>query len=292
MKVVKNVLIIIFIFTCLFIALKLNGISFFNKNNDTIDENINFANTKYKDYKKCKDYDLKNIDRYLLYKKKNEKIDYCDVVTYVNIGLDNEYYTNTEKTDMSYDNLILMNKYLYLDKDYIPDDLEEISSKYFIYGNSKVRMMRKEAKEAFEKLSSDSIKNGTPVYGQSGFREYSRQKELYDYAVSTSGVKGADKDTARPGYSEHQTGLVIDVSSTKDGNMLTFDKTKSFKWMNNNAHKYGFILRYPSDKVDITGYTYESWHYRYIGVKTATDMHDNHSDLSYDEYYYRYIKKY
>ena len=74
--------------------------------------------------------------------------------------------------------------------------------------------------------------------------------------------------------------------------MLSFDKTESFKWMNNNAHKYGFILRYPSDKVDITGYTYESWHYRYIGVKTATDMHDNHSDLSYDEYYYRYIKKY
>ena len=143
MKVVKNILIIIFIFACLFLALKLNGISFFDKNkNDTIDENIEIENTKYKDYKKCKDYDLKNVDRYLLYKEKNEKIDYCDVVTYVNIGLDNEYYTNTQKTDMSYGNLILMNKYLYLDKDYIPDDLEEISSDYFIYGNSKVRMMR------------------------------------------------------------------------------------------------------------------------------------------------------
>lgn len=291
MKFIKNLLIIIFILICLFIAFKLNGISFFNRNSDTIDESIDFTSTKYRDYKKCRDYDLKNIDRYILYKKKNEKVNYCDVVTYVNIGLDREYYTNTQKTDMSYGNLILMNKYLYLDEDYIPYDLEEISSDYFIHGNSDVRRLRKEAKEAFEKLSSDSIKNGTPVYGQSGFREYSRQKELYDYAVSTGGVKGADKDTARPGYSEHQTGLVIDVSSTKDGNMLTFDKTLSFKWMNDNAYKYGFILRYPSDKVNITGYTYESWHYRYIGVDVASDMHNNHSDLSYDEYYYRYIKK-
>ena len=292
MKVVKNLLIIFFILICLFLAFKLKNISFFNKNNDDIiNEEIDFTSKKYKDYKKCRDYNLKNIDRYILYKKKNDKIDYCDVVTYINIGLDNEFYSNVEKADMSYNNLILMNKYLYLDNDYIPFDLEEISSDYFIYGNNKVRKMRKEAKEAFEKLSSDSIKNGTPVYGQSGFRDYSKQKELYDYAVASNGVEGADKDTAKPGYSEHQTGLVIDVSSTKDGNMLAFDKTNSFKWMNDNAYKYGFILRYPSNKVDITGYTYESWHYRYVGVKVATDMHDNHSDLSYDEYYYKYIKK-
>ena len=289
MKIIKNLLIILFIFGCLFIALKLKDYSFFD---NTIKETNNKEDDSlYKEYKKCIDYDLENIDRYLIYKNKNKDIDYCDIVTYVNIGLDNEYYTNTKEADMSYNSLILMNKYLYLNKDYIPDDLEEISSDYFIYGNSNVRKLRKEAKEAFEKLSKASIENGTPVYGQSAFREYERQEELYNYAVETYGEDSANKDTAKAGYSEHQTGLAIDVSSTKDGNMLTFDKTKSFNWMMNNAYKYGFILRYPSDKVDITGYTYESWHYRYVGVKVATDMYNNYKDLCYDEYYYRYIKK-
>lgn len=289
MKIIKNLLIILFIFGCLFIALKLKDYSFFD---NTIKETNNKKDDSlYKEYKKCIDYDLENIDRYLIYKNKNKDIDYCDIVTYVNIGLDNDYYTNTKEADMSYDSLILMNKYLYLNKDYIPDDLEEISSDYFIYGNSNVRKLRKEAKEAFEKLSKASIENGTPVYGQSAFREYERQEELYNYAVETYGEDSANKDTAKAGYSEHQTGLAIDVSSTKDGNMLTFDKTKSFNWMMNNAYKYGFILRYPSDKVDITGYTYESWHYRYVGVKVATDMYNNYKDLCYDEYYYRYIKK-
>ena len=149
--------------------------------------------------------------------------------------------------------------------------------------------MRKEAKEAFEMLSEASIANGTPVYGQSAYRPYSMQEKLYKNAVSSMGQKQADIDTARPGHSEHQTGLTIDVSSTKGGNMLYFDKTKSFTWMNENAHKYGFILRYTKENENITGFMYESWHYRYVGVKVATDMHDNYPELSYDEYYYKFI---
>ena len=182
-----------------------------------------------------------------------------------------------------------MNKYLKLSENYEPDDLEEISSKYFINGNTAVRRMRKEAKEAFEMLSEASIANGTPVYGQSAYRPYSMQENLYKSAVNNLGQKQADIDTARPGHSEHQTGLTIDVSSTKGGNMLYFDKTKSFTWMNENAHKYGFILRYTKENENITGFMYESWHYRYVGVKVATDMHDNYPELSYDEYYYKFI---
>ena len=185
--------------------------------------------------------------------------------------------------------LLLMNKYLKLSENYEPDDLEEISSKYFINGNTAVRRMRKEAKEAFEMLSEASIANGTPVYGQSAYRPYSMQENLYKSAVNNLGQKQADIDTARPGHSEHQTGLTIDVSSTKGGNMLYFDKTKSFTWMNENAHKYGFILRYTKENENITGFMYESWHYRYVGVKVATDMHDNYPELSYDEYYYKFI---
>ena len=73
--------------------------------------------------------------------------------------------------------------------------------------------------------------------------------------------------------------------------MLDFETTDSFKWMIDNAQKYGFILRYPKVKENIHGYIYEAWHYRYVGVKVATDMHNNYSDLTFDEYYYKFIDK-
>ena len=240
-------------------------------------------------YRKCLNFKLENGPRYIAYKENHESYDYEKVVNHVNIGLDKEFYSYIKDADTSKGILLLMNKYLKLSENYEPDDLEEISSKYFINGNTAVRRMRKEAKEAFEMLSEASIANGTPVYGQSAYRPYSMQENLYKSAVNNLGQKQADIDTARPGHSEHQTGLTIDVSSTKGGNMLYFDKTKSFTWMNENAHKYGFILRYTKKLEDITGFMYESWHYRYVGVKVATDMHDNYPELSYDEYYYKFI---
>ena len=153
----------------------------------------------------------------------------------MNIGLDKEFYSFIKEADTTKGILILMNKYLVLDKNYEPDDLEEIDSKYFINGNTLVRKLKKEAKEAFEMLSEASIQNGTPVYGQSAYRPYSMQNNLYQNAVSSLGQEKADIDTARPGHSEHQTGLAIDVSSTKGGNMLSFDKTESFKPPANKA---------------------------------------------------------
>ena len=248
----------------------------------------------YKDYKEQTipfELELNSADRYIAYKEKNPNMDYATVVTYVNIGLDKEYYSYISDASLNKGILVLMNKYLKLPDNYEPSDLETISSTYFISGNAGVRKLRKEAKQAFEKLSADAIKNGTPVYGQSAYRSFSRQKSLYDRAVNNYGVKQADSDTARPGHSEHQTGLAIDVSSTKGGNMGSFGNTKSYTWMQNNAHKYGFIMRYPKNQTNITGFIYESWHYRYVGIDVATDMHDNHSDLTYDEYYYRYIEK-
>ena len=125
-------------------------------------------------------------------------------------------------TDIKKNKLILVNKYLKLNENYVPSNLEEIDSKYFINGNNGVRLLKKEAKEAFERLSYDSIQNNTPVYGQSAYRDYLKQKTLYNIAVNNYGKEIADSDTARPGHSEHQTGLAIDVSSTKNGNMLQF----------------------------------------------------------------------
>ena len=255
-----------------------------NKENNTHDD-------QNKNYKDTYNYKSENLNRYETYKEQHPNLDYETVVTYVNIGLDYDFYSYIQDANLTNDNLLLMNKYYKLPATYEPGDLETISDKYFINGNTYVRMLRKEAKEHFEEMASTAINNGTPIYGQSAYRPYSMQESLYNNMVASSGQAYADDDTARPGHSEHQTGLAIDVSSTKGGNMLSFENTDSFTWMQNNAHKYGFILRYPKDKNNITGFMYESWHYRYVGVKVATDMHDNYPNLTYEEYYYKFIDK-
>lgn len=255
-----------------------------NTDKDTNKENNNpFSTLSY--------YKEELLDRYKSYYKEHESFSIEQVVTFVNIGLDKDFYSEYKDANMNKGILVLMNKYNKLRDDYEPDDLEEIDSKYFIYGNTLVRKLRKEAKEAFENLSKASIENGTPVYGQSAYRPYEMQSGLYESAVYEYGKERADIDTARPGFSEHQTGLAIDVSSTKGGNMLYFDDTASFTWMKDNAYKYGFILRYRDDKTDITGFMYESWHYRYVGLEVAKDMHDNYPDLTYDEYYTRFLSE-
>lgn len=245
----------------------------------------------YSVFEKIKCYKKENRERYLRYYEKHKSLSYDDIVIRVNIGLDYGFYDYIGKTNIKKDTLMLTNKYLKLEEDYIPNDLEEIKKEYFINGNRDVRYLRKEAREAFEKLSSDSIKNNTPVFGQSAYRSYEKQKHLYDKAVNNYGKEKADLDTSRPGHSEHQTGLTIDVSSTKKGNMLSFENTNSFNWMKDNCYKYGFILRYPKNKEQIHGYIYEAWHYRYVGKKVAKDMHDNYSNLTFDEYYYKFIDK-
>ena len=246
---------------------------------------------KVNNFKKISNYRKENLNRYEAYKEKNPDLSDETIVTYVNIGLDYEFYGLIKDTDMSKGILIIVNKYNKLPGEYEADDLEEISSEYFVNGNTLVRKLRKEAKEAFEKMSKASIENGTPVYGQSAYRPYSMQKKIYDQEVENGGVEYADRDTARPGHSEHQTGLAIDVASEKWGNMYNFANTSSYEWMENNAHKYGFILRYRNGYESIHGYIYEGWHYRYVGVKVATEIHNHIPEITYEEYYDKYINK-
>ena len=245
----------------------------------------------YSVFEKVKNYKKENLERYIKYQENNKDLSNNQIVTRVNIGLDNPYYTNIKKADINKGILILTNKYLKLDKDYIPNDLEKIDNKYFINGNKNANLLRKEAKEAFEELSKASIENNTPVYGQSGYRSYKKQELLYMNSIKEIGKDKTDLETARPGHSEHQTGLTIDVSSTKSGNMLDFEQTNSYLWMKDNSYKYGFILRYPKGKEKIQGFIYESWHYRYVGKDISKDMHDNYSNLTFDEYYYMFIEK-
>ena len=228
-------------------------------------------------YEKLSYYKKENKERYIAYEKENPTLTLEQIITYVNIGLDNPYYTNTKPADNLNTNLLLVNKYNYLTEDYVPSNLENISTTYARSGMQLV----KEAKEAFETLSENAKKDGMNVIAMSSYRSYDYQVNLYNNYVAQDGKEAADKYSARPGYSEHQTGLAVDVYNL-DLPYTSFEETEEFTWMQENAYKYGFILRFPKDKVDITGYQYESWHYRYVGKKVAKEIKDN--NLTLEEY--------
>ena len=160
-----------------------------------------------------------------------------------------------------YDDIIIVNKKHGLSKDYNPGE-------------------NPTAKAAFIRLRDDMINQGLNVgRSYSGFRSYDYQKTLYDNYVSRDGQAAADRYSARPGFSEHQTGLVFDLTD-KSGNLL--EDARASQWLKDNAHNYGFIVRFQAGKEASTGYMPEAWHIRYVG-KEAKDIHD--SGLSLEEYF-------
>lgn len=218
-----------------------------------------------------------NLERYLKYYTSNTDLSYEDVILYVNIGLDNDYYTNVSTIDNPDNLLVLVNKYHKLDNNYVPSDLETINSKYQWLGRS--NQLRHDARIAFEQMCAEAAKDNIYIYAGSGYRSFSTQKYLYDNYVKRDGFKAAETYSARASYSEHQTGLAMDIAN-KSGFISKGDK--EYDWLVNNSYKYGFILRYPKGSETITGYMYEEWHYRYLGKEIAKEVYD--SNLTYEEY--------
>ena len=149
----------------------------------------------------------------------------------------------------------------------------------------------KKARHALQKLLNDGNKQGFQLSNASGFRSYQSQEQLFDQYVQRDGEKAANKYSAKPGHSEHQTGLTYDiVSENTDTNFKTsFGNTEEGQWLKDNAYKYGFIIRYPKNKTHITGYQYEPWHIRYVGKDTAKKLYKSNETL--EEYLDLYPKK-
>lgn len=254
-------------------------ISFVNQDIDTVtmkyDESIEeFFVSKY--------FIKENLSRYMKYQEEhNTKVN--TTISYVNSNLDYDYYTNTKNADLKKDTLILVNKYYALDKDYEPDNMVKIEAKYGVQ-----QYLQKEAYDAFKKMADDAKKEGLTLYITSPYRSYQTQNKLYNNYSAKDGKELADTYSARPGYSEHQTGLAADIVSGPGKSLASFENTKEFKWIKSHAHLYGFILRYPKGKEKLTGYQYEPWHYRYLGVDTASKIYS--SGLTYEEYYAYYIQ--
>ena len=237
---------------------------------DNIDKEINYFNMDY-------------LDRYILYKEDKKDLSTKQVIKDVNMNLDKTHYKNPIPARNLNTKKILVNKYYYLDNNYVPNNLETISTRYAL---SNMKLV-KEAKEAFENLASAAKKENLNIIAMSTYRSYDYQVNLYNRYVKQDGKEAADTYSGRPGHSEHQTGLAVDVYNGKI-NYTSFEKTKEFNWMQEHAHEYGFILRFPKDKVNETGYTYESWHYRYVGIEEAKYIKEN--NISFEEYYATIIK--
>lgn len=184
-------------------------------------------------------------------------------------SIENDYY------------MTLVNKFNKLKDDFVANDI--VPSGLPFIGGSSNTYMNKEAAIETRKMFNDAKKDGITLLGVSAYRTNAVQTQIYNNNIKTKGLEHTQKYSAAPGTSEHETGLAIDVvSSEHTGLTWDFDKTKAFKWLNDNSYKYGFVLRYPKDKTEVTKYEYEPWHYRFVGLKNAKKMHEG--NLCFDEY--------
>ena len=178
---------------------------------------------------------------------------------YQNMQYDYEWLERIEEALPYIDNILIVNKKYSIPKTFKADNTKAL--------------------EALEKLKAGAKEAGYNMPTVSGYRSYDTQASLYQNWISKRGVDGADRISARPGHSEHQTGLGFDVGQCCS---TAYGTTPAGIWLKENAHKYGFIIRYPEFKEGITGYGYEPWHIRYLGVDIATEIYEK--KITLEEY--------
>lgn len=222
---------------------------------------------------------------------KNGKVNADDALTVLKVvvGLDDTYKNNC---DIDGDGQITTNDALTILKDVVSPNKPEykdglcyfdgvlVVNKTYSVPKNYAPGENPEAKKAFNQMKNDAQKNsGIYLNIVSGYRSYSYQKKLYENYVKRDGRKLADTYSARPGHSEHQTGLAFDINRASD----SFAQTPAAGWLAKHCYEYGFIIRYPKDKVHITGFQYEPWHIRYVGKELAKYLYEN--NLCLEEYF-------
>lgn len=178
---------------------------------------------------------------------------------------------------------VLVDKTHGLNKDYVPANL----ASPYLNSTADIIQLRsdaaEQAKAMFEKAKEESV----PMFITAGYLSYDQQKDYYEDRVGLLGETEANKYTAKPGFSENQTGLALDITDTANGHNITeFKDTATFQWLSQHAHEYGFILRYPEGKETITDYNYMPWHWRFVGVDLANKIFTQGGlSLSFEEYF-------
>ena len=257
--------------------------------NDQINIQKYFFNTDYHKAIKdvldvCKNSNFypERFQRYINYHVKMPDYSIEDIIFRVNLGFDYPFYENITTIEQPYELLVLVNKYNQLPSGFTQYNLVNMNREYTV-NDGKQYLLASVAYEKYKEMADAARKEGLNMRVLSAYRTESYQAGLYNNKVRTSGKVYADNYSARPGHSEHQTGLAVDICSTE----TVFEYTAEFKWLQKHAHEYGYILRYPKGKEWITGYSYEPWHYRYVGNDVAKTIYEE--GITYEEYYAKYI---
>ena len=190
------------------------------------------------------------------------------------------------------DYAMLVNKNNLLKEDYIPENLVEVHEPTGEkIDKSYINRLNKTAYKYFKIMQADALKEGYEIFIDSSYRTYQYQQKVFENILEKHGLEYAKKYVAPPGGSEHQTGLTFDVIARRDGIMIekSSDDDSELLWMKENAYKYGYILRYPKDKEQITGFNYERWHYRFVGPEISLYMKENNIETL--EEYHMLLKK-
>lgn len=174
------------------------------------------------------------------------------------------------------DGVLIANKTYALPQDFIPTNPDQP-----VNADRSSTCLDKTLMSAWKIMLKDATAKGLNIYIASGYRSYNYQVNVYNRYVKSDGAAVADTYSSRPGNSEHQTGLCFDLNTIED----SFQYTNEGKWVNDNCYKYGFCIRFPKGKDSATGYQYESWHLRYVGVDLATKLYNNGDWLSLEEYF-------
>ena len=255
------------------------------ENSNNIEEQQNSSNIEEENEKEIS-YNFSNIstyksefdERYINYKKEHLDLSDEEIVKRVNVYIDYKFYEHDIVSINKYTSLVLVNKYFYLDENYIPNNLIKINincaSSSSLYGES-------EAVSNFESMCLAAKEEGLTIKAMSTYRSYASQSAIYNNYLKSDTQASVDTYSARPGHSEHQTGLAFDVYNGVVS-FTSFGTTNEYRWVKNNAYKYGFIIRYTEANSYITGYSSEPWHLRYVGVEAATYIYNN--NITLEEY--------
>lgn len=209
-------------------------------------------------------------------------------VMQVNCDMDLEPYQEMTVIEDDSDMTILINKFYTLPEGYVPSDLVPLTEYACVQGEDYSCQdvaqieLRKEVYDAYVEFGAAAKEQNINIRAIAGYRSYEYQSGLWSYNAQTYGEDYADEYYARPGQSEHNSGLCVDITFNRY-NFNEIENYEGYDWILNNAHKYGFILRYPEDKVDVTRYNYESWHFRYVGKEAAKTIYEN--DWTLEEYH-------
>ena len=222
---------------------------------------------------------IKNYDRYVKYMDESREDEETSILL-VNLDMDKEEYQDPIIVkDFSYD--MLVNKHRKLEEDFIPDNLVTVKEEDT---NEEGLRLNRTAYVAFKQMKSQAEKEGFHLIINSAYRDYQDQQDIMEEYRRLYGDNYVEKYVLKPGFSEHQTGLAIDIGSV---NTKVFANSREYTWIVDNCYKYGFIYRFKQQFEDITGIKHEAWHYRYVGKKIAKDIYDK--KLSLEEYYAMHI---